>query len=116
MGVSKAPLRASWGVLGASWGHLGPSWGPLGGLLARLGGVLGRLGGQDPTRARGTPFFSVFSSRFGLIFERFLDGFWDDFSRLVLHYPTRPQHVEKPKKYYFSSTGGPFEVLHVQYF
>ena len=65
----------------------------LGGVLGRLGGVLGRLGGQDPTRARGLPFFSVFSSRFGLIFERFLDGFWDDFSRLFLHYPTRPQHV-----------------------
>ena len=96
-------LGLSWGVLGASWAHLGPSWRLLGDLFGRLKGLLGRLVGQDPTRARGAPFFSVFSSRFGLIFERFLDGFWDDFSRLVLHYPTRPQHVVKAKNYYFSS-------------
>ena len=98
------PLGPSWALLGASWS-----------LLGALEGLLERLVGQDRPRARGIRVFSLFWDRFRLIFEMFLDGFWDDFSTLILHYPTRPQHVEKPKKYLFSSTGRPFEVLQVQY-
>ena len=86
-------LGASWGPLGASWGHLGPSWRRLGDLFGRLKGLLGRLVGQDRPRARGLRVLEASWGRLGLIFERFLDGFWDDFSRPVLHYPTRPQHV-----------------------
>ena len=84
-------LGASWGrlwaLLGASWGHLGPSWRPLGGLLGRLGGLLGPLGGQDPPEARGICFLEASWGRLGLIFGRFLGGFWDEFSIFLLSYP-----------------------------
>ena len=105
-------LGPSWGRLGTSWDDFGAvlraSWWRLGailcrlqGLLARLGGVLGTLGGQDPTRARAIRVLRPLKTRFGLIFGRFLDVFWDHFSITFLSYPERTQHVIKPKKYYF---------------
>ena len=93
-------LGASWGrlwaLLGASWGHLGPSWRPLGGLLGPLGGLLGRLGGQDPPEARGLRVLGASWGRLGLIFGRFLDVLWDDFSVLFLSYPSRHHLAVKP--------------------
>ena len=70
------------GRLGGVLGHLGPSWRPLGGLLGRLGSLLGPLGGQDPPQARGRCFWEASWDRLGLIFGRFLDGFFDEFSTL----------------------------------
>ena len=120
LGRTWGVLGASWdplgGILGASWGHLGPSWRPLGGLLGPLGGLLGRLGGQDPPEARGRRVFEASWGRLGLIFGRFLDGFWSRFSTLFLSYPTRRQHVVKPQNYYICSTGEPFKALRGQYF
>ena len=89
---------------------------PLGGLLGRLGGLLGPLGGQDPPEARGMRVLEASWEPLGLIFGRFLDGFWDEFSILFLSYLQRRQHVVKPKEYYICGTGGPFEALRVQYF
>ena len=113
-------LGASWGrlwaLLGASWGHLGPSWRPLGGLLGPLGGLLGRLGGQDPPEARGMRVLEASWGRLGLIFGRFLDHFFNEFSLLFLSYLTRRQHVVKPQNYFICSTGEPSEALRGQYF
>ena len=98
------------------WGHLGGSWRPLGGLLGRLGGLLGPLGGQDPPEARAICFLEASWGRLGLIFERFLDHFLNEFSLLFLSYLTRRQHVVKPQNYYICSTGEPFKALRGQYF
>ena len=100
---------ASWGTLRGLLGPLGPSWEPLGCLL-------GPLGGQDPPEARGPRFLEASWGRLGLIFGRFLDGFWDEFSVLFLSYLTRRQHVVKPQNYNICSTGEPFEALRGQYF
>ena len=69
----------------ATLGPLGGSWRPLGGLLGRLGGLLGPLGGQDPPETRAICFLEASWDRLGLIFGRFLDGFWDEFS--IISYP-----------------------------
>ena len=61
-------LEASWAVLEASWGLLGP------------------LGGQDPPQARGRCFWEASWDRLGLIFERFLDALFNEFSILFLSY------------------------------
>ena len=109
-------LGPSWGVLGAAWGHLGGSWKPLGGLLGRLGGLLGPLGGQDPPGTRGLRVLEASWGRLGLIFKRFLDHFFNEFSLPFLSYLTRRQHVVKPQNYYICSTGEPLEALRGQYF
>ena len=87
-------LGLSWGHfspilshLGSVLGHLGPSWRPLGALLGRLGGLLAPLGGQNPPETRGNCFLEASWDRLGLIFGRFLDGFWDEFSIIFLSYP-----------------------------
>ena len=109
-------LEANLGTKLATLGHLLGSWRPLGGLLGRLGGLLGPLGGQDPPEARGRCFWEASSGRLGLIFGRFLDGFFNGFSILFLSYLSRHQHVAKPQNNYFCSTREPLEVLRVQYF
>ena len=63
------------------------AWDPLGGVLGRLGGLLGRLGGQDPKKARALSFWEASWGRLGLIFGKFLDSFWDEFSIIFLSYP-----------------------------
>ena len=98
------------------WRHLGGSWRRLGGLLGRLGGLLGPLGGQDPPEARGRRVLEASWGRLGLIFERFLDHFFNEFSLLFLSYLTRRQHVVKPQNYYICNTGEPSEALRGQYF
>ena len=90
LGVSSERSR---GPLGSS---LGASWEPLGGLLGPLGGLSGRLGGQDPPEARGRRVLEASWGRLGLIFGRFLEGFWDEFSILFLSYPSRHHLVVKP--------------------
>ena len=77
---------------------------------------MGPLGGQDPPEAKEIRVLEASWGRLGLIFGRFLDDIWDEFSTLFLPYPSRHQHVVKPKKYYFSSTGEPLEALRGQYF
>ena len=104
------------GRLGGVLGHLGPSWRPLGELLGRLGGLLGPLGGQDPPEARDICFLEASWDRLGLIFERFLDHFFNEFSLLFLSYLTRRQHVVKPQNYFICSTEEPSEALRGQYF
>ena len=104
------------GLLGPLGGVLGASWGRLGGLLGRLGGLLGPLGGQDPPEARGIRVFGASWGRLGLIFGRFWGVFFDECSTPFLSYPSRHQHVVKPKNYYFCNTREPVEALHVQYF
>ena len=95
---------------------LGRSWGPLGALLGRLGGLLAPLGGQNPPEARGICFLEASWDRLGLIFERFLDHFFNEFSLLFLSYLTRRQHVVKPQNYFICSTEEPSEALRGQYF
>ena len=90
--------------------------GRLGGLLGRLGGLLGPLGGQDPPESRGIRFLEASWDRLGLIFERFLDHFFNEFSLLFLSYLTRRQHVVKPQNYFICSTEEPSEALRGQYF
>ena len=68
------------GRLGGVLGHLGPSWKPLGGLLGRLGSLLGPLDGQDPPGTRGSRVLEASWDRLGLIFERFLDQIFNEFS------------------------------------
>ena len=117
--VQNRGLEEAWAALGAHqgvFGLLGGVLGRLGRVLGRLGGVLGPLGGQDPTRTRGRRFLEAPWGRLGLHFGSFWDVFWDEFSILFLPYPLIPQHVVKPKKFYFCSTGEPFEALHVNYF
>ena len=113
---SSGCLGPSLSVFGRSWAALEPSWGCLGSSWGRLGASWGRLGGQDPTEAFAIRVLEASWGRFGLIFGRFLDGFFMEFSIPFFSYPTRGQHVVKPKKYYFCNTGEPFEALHVEYF
>ena len=84
--------------------------------MGRLGGLLGPLGGQDPPGTRGTRFLEASWDRLGLIFERFLDRFFNEFSLLFLSYLTRRQHVVKPQNYFICSTEEPSEALRGQYF
>ena len=93
--------RCSGGALGAFWGSLGRVLVRPRRLLGRPGGLLGRLGGllgaswavleaswgllEDKTR--GPRVLEASWARLGLIFGRFLDGFWDEFSILFLPYP-----------------------------
>ena len=99
----------------ATLGPSGGSWRPLGGLLGRLGGLLGPLGGQDPPEARGLRVWGASWGRLGLIFGKFLDGFWGEFSILFLSYPSGHHLVVKPQNYYFCSTREALEVLRGQY-
>ena len=77
---------------------------------------MGPLDGQDPPGTRGRRVLEASWDRLGLIFERFLDHFLNEFSLLFLSYLTRRQHVVKQQNYFICNTEEPSEALRGQYF